>query len=109
MPEKPTFEYRFGPLHAPAAERQACREPNLPKKMVLACLLHSISTMGFIHGEHGYWGAQLVESYLDEEVAWASRAHQVLRFYARGPCWGVPLVDPVESSRLVPCRSRGLA
>ena len=31
--------------------------------------------------DHGYWGAQLVEPYVDEEVTWAIRAHQVLRFY----------------------------
>ena len=53
----------------------------LPEKMVLACLLHDISTIGFIRGDHGYWGAQLVEPYVDEEVTWAIRAHQVLRFY----------------------------
>jgi hypothetical protein len=44
-------------------------------------LLHDISTMGLIRGDHGYWGAQLVEPYVDEEVTWAIRAHQVLRFY----------------------------
>ena len=53
----------------------------LPENMVLACLLHDISTIGFIRGDHGYWGAQLVEPYVDEEVTWAIRAHQVLRFY----------------------------
>ena len=50
-------------------------------KMVLACLLHDISTIGFIRGDHGYWGAQLIEPYVDEEITWAIRAHQVLRFY----------------------------
>jgi len=50
--------------------------------MVLACLLHDIAGTGFIRGDHGYWGAQLVEPYVDEEVTWAIRAHQVLRFYA---------------------------
>jgi hypothetical protein len=34
----------------------------------LACLLHDISTIGFIRGDHGYWGAQLVEPYVDGEV-----------------------------------------
>ena len=43
--------------------------------------LHDIAVVGFIRGDHGYWGAQLVEPYVDEEVAWAIRAHQVLRFY----------------------------
>jgi len=86
MPEKPTlmdfFKYRFGPcMHLLQSARHAVKA-NLPEKMVLACLLHDISTIGFIRGDHGYWGAQLVEPYVDEEVTWAIRAHQVLRFYA---------------------------
>src|SRR5262250_385660 len=85
MPEKPTlmdfFQYRFGPcMHLLQSARHAVNA-NLPEKMVLACLLHDISTIGFIRGDHGYWGAQLVEPYVDEEVTWAIRAHQVLRFY----------------------------
>ena len=58
------------------------RLPTMPEKMVLACLLHDLAVVGFIRGDHGYWGAQLVEPYVDEEVTWAIRAHQVLRFYA---------------------------
>ena len=85
MPEKPTlidfFKHRFGPcMHLLQSARHAVKA-NLPEKMVLACLLHDISTIGFIRGDHGYWGAQLVEPYVDEEVTWAIRAHQVLRFY----------------------------
>ena len=37
--------------------------------------------LGFIRADHGYWGAQLVEPYVDEEVAWAIRVHQALRFF----------------------------
>jgi hypothetical protein len=85
MPEKPTlidfFKYRFGPcMHLLQSARHAVNG-GLSEKMVLACLLHDISTIGFIRGDHGYWGAQLVEPYVDEEVTWAIRAHQVLRFY----------------------------
>src|SRR5438874_521300 len=85
MPERPTlidfFRYRFDPAaHVLQSARHAVNA-GLPEKMVLACLLHDISTMGFIRGDHGYWGAQLVEPYVDEEVTWAIRAHQVLRFY----------------------------
>ena len=85
MPEKPTlidfFKYRFGPcMHLLQSARHAVKA-DLPEKMVLACLLHDISTIGFIRGDHGYWGAQLVEPYVDEEVTWAIRAHQILRFY----------------------------
>ena len=79
MPEKPTlmdfFKYRFGPcMHLLQSARHAVKA-DLPEKMVLACLLHDISTIGFIRGDHGYWGAQLVEPYVDEEVTWAIRAH----------------------------------
>jgi hypothetical protein len=49
---------------------------------VLACLLHDIANIGFIRGDHGYWGAQLVEPYVDPEVSWAIRHHQALRFFA---------------------------
>src|SRR5260221_6466968 len=85
MPAHPTlidcFHYRFGPcMHLLQSARNAVKG-GLPEKMVVACLLHDISTIGFIRGDHGYWGAQLVEPYVDEEVAWAIRAHQVLRFY----------------------------
>jgi hypothetical protein len=85
MPAKPTlidfFRYRFGPAaHVLQSARHAVNA-GLPEKMVLACLLHDISTMGFIRGDHGYWGAQLVEPYVDPEVTWAIRAHQALRFY----------------------------
>ena len=45
-------------------------------------LLHDIAIAGFIRSDHGYWGAQLLEPYVDEEVAWAIRYHQALRFFA---------------------------
>jgi hypothetical protein len=85
MPEKPTlvdfFKLRFGPSMHLLQSAYHARKNGLPEKMVLACLLHDISVVGFIRGDHGYWGAQLVEPYVDEEVTWAIRAHQVLRFY----------------------------
>ncbi len=85
MPEKPTlvdfFKYRFGPAAHLLQSAKHALNAGLSDNMVLACLLHDISTIGFIRGDHGYWGAQLVEPYVDEEVTWAIRAHQVLRFY----------------------------
>src|SRR5580693_9280451 len=53
----------------------------MDEKVVLACLVHDIGVIGFIRADHGYWGAQMVAPYVDEEVAWAIRAHQALRFY----------------------------
>lgn len=85
MPAKPTlidfFQHRFGPsMHLLQSARHA-KTAGLSEKMVLASLLHDIAAVGFIRGDHGYWGAQLIEPYVDEEVTWAIRAHQVLRFY----------------------------
>src|SRR5213593_5050935 len=86
MPERPTlfdfFKYRFGPANHLMQSARLAKKNGLDEKIVLACLLHDISVMGFIRGDHGYWGAQLVEPYVDEEVSWAIRHHQVLRFFA---------------------------
>jgi len=85
MPDQPTlidfFKLRFGPSMHLLQSAHHARKNGLPEKMVLACLLHDLAVVGFIRGDHGYWGAQLVEPYVDEEVTWAIRAHQVLRFY----------------------------
>ena len=37
--------------------------------------------VSFIRCDHGYWGAQMIEPYVDEEVSWAVRTHQALRFF----------------------------
>ena len=83
MPEKPTlfdfYKLRFGPSTHVLQSARLAKKNGLPEKIVLACLLHDISVMGLIRGDHGYWGAQLVEPYVDEEVSWAIRHHQVLR------------------------------
>ena len=86
MPEKPTlldfFRLRFAPSQAHLLQSANLAQKNeLPEKMVLACLLHDIAVVGFIRADHGYWGAQLVEPYVDEEVSWAIRMHQALRFF----------------------------
>src|SRR5258708_5610106 len=80
MPEKPTlmdfFKYRFGPcMHLLQSARHAVKAA-LPEKIVLACLLHDISTIGFIRGDHGYWGAQLVAPYVYPDITWAVSPHQ---------------------------------
>ena len=50
--------------------------------VVLACLLHDISNACLIRTDHGYWGAQMIRPYVDEEVAWAVEKHQALRYFA---------------------------
>jgi len=86
MPARPTlfdfFRYRFGPTQHPLQSARLALKNGAGEKVVLACLLHDIAIAGFIRADHGYWGAQLVEPYVDEEVSWAIRHHQALRFFA---------------------------
>jgi hypothetical protein len=88
MPEKPTFmdfvRLRFtigGQQHILQSARLA-QTSGQPEKVVFACLLHDIAVSGFIRSDHGYWGAALIEPYVDEEVSWAIRMHQCCRFFA---------------------------
>jgi len=86
MPAAPTlidfFHHRFGPSQHLLQSARLAMKNGLPEKTVLACLLHDVAVFGLIRSDHGYWGAQLVEPYVDEEVSWAIRTHQALRFYA---------------------------
>ncbi|HZT51167.1 MAG TPA: HD domain-containing protein [Stellaceae bacterium] len=87
MPKEPKlldfFKYRFaiGSQQHLLQSANLAQKNGLPEKLVLACLLHDIAVTGFIRSDHGYWGAQLLEPYVDEEVSWAIRYHQALRFY----------------------------
>jgi hypothetical protein len=87
MPARPRlldfFRLRFGRItanHLLQSARRA-RAAGHGDKIVLACLLHDISNGVLIRSDHGYWSAQLVAPYVDEEVSWAVRYHQALRFY----------------------------
>ncbi|MEV7615521.1 hypothetical protein [Streptomyces sp. NPDC089799] len=89
MPERPTladfFRLRlaldpFTTRHMLQSARRA-RQQGMGEKVVLACLLHDISVAGLLRSQHGHWGAQLVGAYVDEEVAWAIRQHEVLRYF----------------------------
>ena len=88
MPEMPTLmdfiKLRFsigGQQHLLQSARHA-QNDNQPEKVVLSCLLHDLAVSGFIRSDHGYWGAALIEPYVDEEVSWAVRMHQCCRFFA---------------------------
>lgn len=85
MPPRPTildfFKCRAkGTTHLLQSATHALRA-GMPEKTIVACLLHDVANAIFIKSDHGYWGAQLVEPYVDEEVSWAIRAHQALRFF----------------------------
>lgn len=85
MPAKPTlmdfFRNRFASTNHLLQSATHALKAGMNEKTILACLLHDISVGGFIKSDHGYWGAQLIEPYVDEEVSWAIRAHQALRFF----------------------------
>ncbi len=88
MPAKPTlldfYLLRFGQM----ARRHHCLsaklalEAGLDEKVVMACFLHDIANGALIRTDHGYWGAQLIAPYVDEEIAWAVQYHQPLRYFA---------------------------
>jgi predicted HD phosphohydrolase len=87
MPRNPTlvdfFRLRFMPhtvthLLQSASDALAKGEP---EDTVLACLLHDIA-INLLKVDHGYWAAQMLEPYVPENVSWAIRHHQALRFFA---------------------------
>ncbi len=85
MPDKPTlidfFKCRFASLNHLLQSATHALKAGHNEKVVLACLLHDIGVASFIRCDHGYWGAQMIEPYVDEEVSWAVRMHQALRFF----------------------------
>src|SRR5215470_13326975 len=85
MPARPTlfdfYRLRVGSAAHMLQSARLAQKNGVSEKIVLACLLHDIATSGFIRADHGYWAAQLVEPYVDPEVTFAIRYHQVLRFY----------------------------
>ncbi len=82
MPKAPTlmdfYKLRFSTNHVTQSARLALKNGS-SEKVVMACLLHDIG-LNIRGTDHGYWCAQLVRPYVDEEVAWAIEKHQALRF-----------------------------
>jgi hypothetical protein len=85
MPSAPTlidfFKLRFSGTEHLLQSARLAQLAGHDEKIITACLLHDIAVCGFIRGDHGYWGEQLVQAYVDPEIAWAIRTHQALRFY----------------------------
>jgi hypothetical protein len=88
MPERPRlgdfFRLRFDEFNASHLLQSAktALMRGLSEKVVLACLLHDIAVAGLLSSDHGYWGAQMVAPYVDDEVAWAIEKHEALRYFA---------------------------
>lgn len=85
MPAKPTlvdyFRNRFASTAHLLQSAQHALKAGHSEKVILACLLHDIAVVSFIRCDHGYWGAQMIAPYVDEEVSWAIKSHQALRFF----------------------------
>lgn len=84
MSSRPTlvefFEKRFAPAAHLLQSARLARQQGCSEEVVLACLLHDMGGV-LMKTEHGYWGAQLIEPYVSERVAFAVRYHQALRFF----------------------------
>ncbi|HEY1704539.1 MAG TPA: HD domain-containing protein [Trebonia sp.] len=87
MPERPALAdffrlrlHRKDVRHMLQSARVA-RENGMDEKVIMAALVHDIAVGGLIRSDHGYWGAQLVRPYVDEEVAWAIEKHEALRYF----------------------------
>jgi hypothetical protein len=88
MPERPVLKDFFYLRFSAIARRhllqsaKVAKENGLEEKVIMACLLHDIAIAGLLSANHGYWGAQMVGPYVDEEVAWAIQKHEALRYFA---------------------------
>lgn len=87
MPERPTlldfFRLRFNDFtvrHLLSSAKRAL-EAGHSEAVIMACLLHDISNGCLVRPDHGYWSAQIVAPYVSEEVAWAIKYHQALRYF----------------------------
>ncbi len=84
MPDKPTlldfFRLRLASSNHCLQSANHALQSGQPERTVLASLLHD-GVQGLIKADHGWWGAQLYEPYVDERVSWGIRYHGALRFY----------------------------
>jgi hypothetical protein len=83
MPAQPTlidfYKTRFRSAHVIRSATRAL-ETGQPERTVFACLIHDV-TQALVRSDHGWWGGQLFEPYVDERISWAVRYHQALRFF----------------------------
>ena len=84
LPKNPTlldfFRLRFAPANHVLQSATHALNTGQPERTIFACLMHDV-VLNLIKVDHGWWGAQLVEPYVDERVSWGIRYHAPLRFY----------------------------
>ena len=85
MPDKPTFLDFFN-LRLSSTANHCLQSANramktgMTEEIIFACLCHDL-VHALIKVDHGWWGAQMFEPYVSENVTFAIRYHQALRFY----------------------------
>ena len=84
MSKNPTlieyFEKRFAPANHVLQSATHALETGQPERTIFACLMHDV-VLNMIKVDHGWWGAQLIEPYVEERISWGIRYHAPLRFY----------------------------
>jgi HD domain len=85
MPDNPTFldffNLRFsGTANHCLQSANHAMKTGMTDEIVFACLCHDL-VHALIKVDHGWWGAQMFEPYASENVTFAIRYHQALRFY----------------------------
>jgi hypothetical protein len=85
MPANPTLvDFFINDRFIPAAHllqsAALAKRRGASEEIILACLLHDAG-QGLMKSDHGWWGAQIIEPYVSERVAFAVKYHQALRFY----------------------------
>ena len=92
MPAQPTlmdfYKTRFRSSHVIRSATHAI-DTGQPERTVFACLIHDV-TQSLCRSDHGWWGGQLFEPYVDERVSWAVRYHQALRSFPT-PAWAMSI------------------
>ena len=74
------FEKRFAPANHVLQSATRALKTGMPEEVTFACLMHD-TVHALVKADHGWWGAQIVEPYVNEKVVYAIRHHQTLRFY----------------------------
>ena len=85
MPAQPTiidfFNLRMqGTSNHVLQSAKRAMKTGMSEEIIFACWFHD-SVHALMKPDHGWWGAQLIEPYVSEKVAFAIRYHQTLRFY----------------------------
>jgi len=84
MPAQPTlhdyFRLRFAPANHVLQSATRAMKTGMTEEIIFACLMHDV-VQEMIKPDHGWWGAQLIEPYVNPKVAFAIRYHQALRFF----------------------------